>query len=134
MNQVARCMLTWCSDSMMKISSFLLNEGAFLAKLLRGFVPARSLNQASNALFVRAVTGQKLSFVLICCFFFALSLSVSSSSFRARMALKYAPTLLAVTLQFLAELNSSDSCRVLANPCFTFNEVNSSSRCFGSCG
>uniref|UniRef100_A0A2M4B357 Putative secreted protein n=1 Tax=Anopheles triannulatus TaxID=58253 RepID=A0A2M4B357_9DIPT len=57
-----------------------------------------------------------------------------SSSFLARIALKYAPTLLADTLQLRAVPNSSDSLCSVAKPCFTCTDVSSSSRCFASCG
>lgn len=92
MNQAALNIGTWYSHSIMKISSFLLKLGAFLDKLINGLFPAKSLNQAPIEFFVLIVAGQKLSLVLICCRFLPESGSVLSSSFRAIIALKYAPT------------------------------------------
>lgn len=69
----------------MRISSFLLNDGAFFARLINGLFPARSLNQVSNIALFLTVTGQKLSFGLICCFLRPLSGSVFSSCRLAAM-------------------------------------------------
>jgi hypothetical protein len=64
----------------------------FFDKLLRGLLPARSLNQASIAFLVLAVAGQKLSFGFICWRLRPVSGRVFNSSFFVKIALKYAPT------------------------------------------
>lgn len=60
----------------------------FFARDVRGLDPARSLNQASIAALDLGVTSQKLSLILICCFFLAVSGSWLHSAFFLRMALK----------------------------------------------
>jgi hypothetical protein len=70
----------------------LMLDLTFFDRLLRGLLPARSLNQASIAFLVLAVAGQKLSLVFICWRLRPVSGSVFNSSFFVKIALKYAPT------------------------------------------
>lgn len=68
--------------------SSMQQQNTFLAREVKGFDPARSLNQASMAALDLGVTSQKLSLILICCFFLAVSGSWLHSAFFLRMALK----------------------------------------------
>lgn len=65
-----------------------LDVFTFLASEVKGFDPARSLNHASMAVLDRGVSSQKLSLMLICCFFLAVSGNWLDSAFFLSIALK----------------------------------------------